>query len=139
MPEVTSGSISGATSRLEVARLEFDAQARRFEAARARLQVTLDQIRKGRPQREILHSSAFARLQARLETMPVIEQAKGILMAQHRCGPDEAFDLLRRASQSANVRINVLAERLVEQVASPESQTNGGGPSTAGVRSLPSR
>jgi AmiR/NasT family two-component response regulator len=29
--------------------------------------------------------------------MPVIEQAKGILMAQHRCGADEAFDLLRRA------------------------------------------
>jgi len=139
MPEVTSESLSGATSRLEVARLEFDAQARRFEAARARLQVTLDQIRKGRPQREILHSSAFARLQARLETMPVIEQAKGILMAQHRCGPDEAFDLLRRASQSANVRINVLAERLVEQVASPEPQTNGGEASTAQVRSLPSR
>jgi len=139
MPEVTSEPRSDVAGRLEVARLEFDAQARRFEVARARLQVTLDQIRKGRPQREILHSSAFARLQARLETMPVIEQAKGILMAQHRCGPDEAFDLLRRASQSANVRINVLAERLVEQVASPESQTNGGGPSTAGVRSLPSR
>ena len=139
MPEVTSEPRSDVAGRLEVARLEFDAQARRFEVARARLQVTLDQIRKGRPQREVLHSSAFARLQARLETMPVIEQAKGILMAQHRCGPDEAFDLLRRASQSANVRINVLAERLVEQVASPESQTNGGGPSTAGVRSLPSR
>jgi hypothetical protein len=140
MPGVTSESLSDVTGRLEAARLEFDAQARRFEAARARLQVSLDQIRKGRPQREILHSSAFARLQARLETMPVIEQAKGILMAQHRCGPDEAFDLLRRASQSANVRINVLAERLVEQVASPEPQTNGGEPpSTARVRSLPSR
>ena len=138
-PEVTSESRSDAASRLEGARLEFDAQARRFEAARARLQVTLDQIRKGRPQREVLHSSAFARLQARLETMPVIEQAKGILMAQHRCGPDEAFDLLRRASQSANVRINVLAERLVEQVASPEPQANGGEPPPARVRSVPSR
>jgi AmiR/NasT family two-component response regulator len=111
------------TSRLEAARLEFDAQARRFEAARARLQVTLDRAREGRPQREILHNSAFARLQARLETMPVIEQAKGILMAQHRCGPDEAFDLLRRASQSANVRVSVLAARIVEQIASHEPQT----------------
>ena len=110
------------TSRLEAARLEFDVQARRFEAARARLQLTLDQVRNGRPQREVLRSSAYARLQARLETMPVIEQAKGILMAEHRCGPDEAFDLLRRASQSANVRISVLAARLVEQVASPEPQ-----------------
>ena len=74
---------------------------------------------KGRSQREILHDSAFARLQARLETMPVIEQAKGIVMAQNRCGPDEAFDLLRRASQRANVKISVLAAHLVEQIASP--------------------
>lgn len=52
--------------------------------------------------------------------MPVIEQAKGVLMAQHRCGPDEAFDLLRRASQHANVKVSVLATRIVEQVASPD-------------------
>ena len=135
-PEVTAESLSDVTSRLEEARLEFDAQARRFEAARARLLLTLDQVRNGRPQREILHDSAYARLQARLETMPVIEQAKGILMAQHRCGPDEAFDLLRRASQSANVRISVLAARMVEQVASPEPQATGE-PSTARVRGLP--
>ena len=127
-------SRSDVTSRLEAARLEFDAQARRFQVARDQLLITLDQIRKGRPHREILHSSAFARLQARLDTMPVIEQAKGILMAQHQCGPDEAFDLLRRASQSANVRISVLAERIVEQVASPQTTRE---PSTARVRSLP--
>jgi AmiR/NasT family two-component response regulator len=51
--------------------------------------------------------------------MPVIEQAKGILMAQHRCGPDEAFDLLRRASQRANVKVSVLAKQIVEQIALP--------------------
>lgn len=54
--------------------------------------------------------------------MPVIEQAKGILMAQHRCGPDEAFDLLRHASQRANVKVSVLAARIVEQVAAPERE-----------------
>ena len=86
--------------------------------------------------RDVLHRSEFARLVARAETMPVIEQAKGILMAQHRCGPDEAFDLLRRASQCANVRISVLAARMVEQVASPEPQATGE-PSTARVRGLP--
>ena len=118
-------SWSEVARRLEAARLEFDAQARRFEAAKARLQVTLDQVREGRPQREILHNSAFARLQARLETMPVIEQAKGILMAQHRCGAEEAFDLLRRASQSANVKVSVLAERMVEQISSPEPPATG--------------
>jgi hypothetical protein len=107
-------------ARLEAACLEFDAQMRRFERAKARLRATIEQQRKGRPQREILHDSAFARLQARLESMPVIEQAKGILMAQQRCGPDEAFDLLRRASQRANIKISVLAARIVQDVASPE-------------------
>jgi hypothetical protein len=48
--------------------------------------------------------------------MPVIEQAKGILMAQQRCGPDEAFDLLRRASQRFNLPVRVLAAQLVRGV-----------------------
>ena len=85
-------------SRLEAAWLEFDAQVRRFEQAKARLQATVDQARarlqatveqarNGRSRQEVSDASAYARLQARLETMPVIEQAKGILMAQQRCGP----------------------------------------------------
>jgi hypothetical protein len=105
-------------SRLSAARLEFDVQTRRLEDNRTRLQETFEQLRKGRPQREKLRASAFARMQARLDTMPVIEQAKGVLMAQHRCGPEEAFDLLRRASQRANVKVSVLAAQIVEQVAS---------------------
>ncbi len=109
-------------SRLSAARLEFDAQTRRFEDNRTRLQETFDQLREGRPRREMLRDSAFARMQAKLDTMPVIEQAKGVLMAQNRCGPEEAFDLLRRASQRANVKVSVLAAQIVEQVASPEPQ-----------------
>ena len=53
---------------------------------------------------------------ARLGATPVIEQAKGILMAQHGCGPEEAFDLLRRASQRFNVPVRVLAARLAHRV-----------------------
>jgi AmiR/NasT family two-component response regulator len=115
-------------ARLDAARQEFDAQAKRFEQARARLAATIETIQKGLVRPEILHDSAYARLLARLETMPVVEQAKGILMAQHRCGPDKAFDLLRRASQRANVKVSVLAARMVEQVAAPES---GGSPRPA--------
>ena len=48
--------------------------------------------------------------------MPVIEQAKGIVMARESCGPEEAFDLLRRTSQQANLKVQVLAAFLVEQV-----------------------
>jgi GAF domain-containing protein len=57
-----------------------------------------------------------------LDTMPVIEQAKGILMAQHGGDPDEAFDLLRRASQQFNVPVRVLAARLVHGVQRPGPQ-----------------
>jgi hypothetical protein len=105
--------------RLEAARREFDAQAQRFEEAKSQLEATAGTFRESRPRRRILYYSAYARLQAKLDTMPVIEQAKGILMAQQGCGPDEAFDLLRRASQRANVKVHVLAEQMVAQLASP--------------------
>ncbi len=90
------GPLPRVASRLNAAQLEFETQTQRFKDARARWQVTFDQFRDGRPRRDMLRASAFARLQARLDTMPVIEQAKGVLMAQQRCGPEEAFDLLRR-------------------------------------------
>ena len=125
-----------ATSRMNAARSEFDAQVRRFEDVRVRLLATFDQVRDGRPQREVLHASAYARLQAQLETMPVIEQAKGILMAQHRCRPEEAFDLLRRASQRANVTVSVLAAQMVEQIASPGRRPAGRPPLPTSGRPL---
>lgn len=106
-------SRAGVAHRLEAARLEFDAQTQRFEQAKSRLQKTVETISNGRPRREMLHHSTFARLQARLDTMPVIEQAKGVLMAQQRCGPEEAFDLLRRASQHGNIKVHVLARQII--------------------------
>jgi len=51
--------------------------------------------------------SAYARLQERLASMPVIEQAKGILMAQYGWPEDQAFDALRRASQRDNSRCGI--------------------------------
>lgn len=48
-----------------------------------------------------------------LDTRDVIGQAKGLLMARHRCGPDEAFEHLRHASQQANLKLHQVAARLV--------------------------
>jgi AmiR/NasT family two-component response regulator len=59
-----------------------------------------------------------------MATMPVIEQAKGIVMAQQECGPEEAFDLLRRASQRSNVKVHVLAEQIVKVVTSGKGARN---------------
>jgi ANTAR domain len=59
-----------------------------------------------------------------MSTMPVIEQAKGIVMAQQGCGPEEAFELLRRVSQRTNVKLHVLAEQIVKQVSGSTSASN---------------
>jgi AmiR/NasT family two-component response regulator len=46
--------------------------------------------------------------------MPVIEQAKGVLMAQQGCDANQAFDLMRKASQRSNLSVRELAERIVK-------------------------
>ena len=67
--------------------------------------------------RDLMQRSEHARLLARLEFMAVIEQAKGIIMAQSHCGHAQAFDLLRRASQRSNVPVRELAAQIVAKTA----------------------
>ena len=62
----------------------------------------------------VLPDSAEDRPIDLLETRAVIEQAKGILMATYRCGPDEALDLLRRASQAGGLKVHMLAAKVVD-------------------------
>ncbi|MGH9297572.1 MAG: ANTAR domain-containing protein [Acidimicrobiales bacterium] len=49
-----------------------------------------------------------------LSTRGVIDQAKGILIAEEGCSADEAFDLLTRASQRRHQKVRQVAEELVE-------------------------
>jgi ANTAR domain-containing protein len=104
--------------RVATARAEAEANAQRLAETRERLKAAHEQMRAGRSERQLLHDSAYARLVARLESMPVIEQAKGILMAQGGCTAEEAFDMLRRASQRSNVRVHELAVEIVERTIS---------------------
>jgi GAF domain-containing protein len=53
-----------------------------------------------------------------MESRAVIEQAKGILIAQQRVTADEAFDILIRASQSSNRKVREIAEALVNKAQS---------------------
>jgi hypothetical protein len=49
-----------------------------------------------------------------LQSRDVIGQAKGILMERQHLTPDQAFDVLRRASQSYNIKLRDVAARLAE-------------------------
>ena len=51
-----------------------------------------------------------------LETRPVIDQAKGILMRDRGCTADEAFDLLVAASQRSNRKLRLIAHDVVQSV-----------------------
>jgi two-component system, response regulator / RNA-binding antiterminator len=53
-------------------------------------------------------------LRAALESRPVIDQAKGMLIAEHGCSPDEAFEMLSHASQRANRKVRDIAKAMVD-------------------------
>lgn len=54
-------------------------------------------------------------LQEAMSSRAVIEQAKGVLMAGQGCTAEEAFALLRAASQRENVKLREIAERIVSE------------------------
>lgn len=68
----------------------------------------------------VVNADAHARLseQARnmrvaMDSRAVIEQAKGVLMAQRHVNADEAFDILREASQRYNRKLRDIATGIV--------------------------
>lgn len=54
-----------------------------------------------------------------LQSRDLIGQAKGILMAREGITADQAFDMLRRASQRLNVKLRDVAGGIVESSAAP--------------------
>lgn len=60
-------------------------------------------------------------LETALTTRGVIDQAKGILMAREGCDAEEAFDILKRASQRANRKLHELAQEIVERTGTDRS------------------
>ncbi|MFJ6663780.1 ANTAR domain-containing protein [Streptomyces sp. NPDC091383] len=51
----------------------------------------------------------IAQLRQALDSRPVIDQARGVLMAAHGCTPDQAWEILREASQHSNVKLHRIA------------------------------
>jgi GAF domain-containing protein len=69
-------------------------------------------------------------LEEALRTRPAIEQAKGIIIARDGVAPEEAFDILRRASQRSNRKLREIAVEIVERAVQPppsDGTRNGDG------------
>ena len=59
------------------------------------------------------HAALTQHMQAAMESRAVIEQAKGIIMGDRRCSPDEAFQILSKLSQDTNRKLRDVAAALV--------------------------
>jgi AmiR/NasT family two-component response regulator len=58
--------------------------------------------------------SQVEQLREAVESRDIIATAKGLLMAQERLSSDDAFEVLRRASQRENIRVREIATRMVQ-------------------------
>jgi len=87
----------------------------------------------------------LAQLQQKIESLPTIEQAKGILMARFSLDAETAFTLLVRWSQATNVKLRAISASLVEAAGTPgaldtlidalqQGASSGGGTAPRGPR-----
>jgi hypothetical protein len=94
-------------------------------AAAKRTQEKLDKTREKPPRAQVLELHTLVEsLRNQLASQPVIEQAKGIIMANTRCDQNQAFDILRRASQRTNVKLRDVARQIVLKSSLPDDQAS---------------
>ena len=60
-------------------------------------------------------ATEVSQLQQALASRSTIDQALGVLMAQNRCTRDEAFGILRRASQHRNTKLRDVAAAIIHR------------------------
>jgi GAF domain-containing protein len=77
-------------------------------------------------------------LQAALESRAVIDQAEGVLVERYRLTPDQALQLLARASMTANRKVRDVADELVRTGEFPVAALRGAG-GRSGPGSAPGR
>ncbi len=65
-----------------------------------------------REERLHLLQEEVEQLRQAIASRPVIDQARGILMATYGCTSDEAWHILREASQLSNTKLRAVAESL---------------------------
>jgi hypothetical protein len=63
-------------------------------------------------------------LKVALSTREIIGQAEGILMERERITGEQAFDILRRASQNLNIKLREVAQSLIDTGERPDTGSN---------------
>ena len=82
----------------------------------ALIYITPEQDERDQLQQALERSQEKVRhLEAALEHSRDIAAATGILMAMHKLTRDEAFEMLRKASQNTNTKVRDLALDVIEQ------------------------
>ena len=109
LPLTVAGDPTGVLNCYAVTPGRFDALQCRtgtvFAAQAAMILLTSIRMSEQALLAEQLHNAMSSRA--------VIDQAIGVIMAQQGCTPEAAFELLRRASQSRNVKLRDVAVGLV--------------------------
>ncbi len=117
LPLIVRGEATGALNLYAEATDAFDASAEAFGELLARqASVTLANAKLYQTARD-----AMAHLEEALATRDVIGQAKGILMNSFGLTAEQAFDRLRHESQTRNIKLRELADRIAYTGAMPES------------------
>lgn len=81
------------------------------------LTSALDQVR--------LLTDEIGHLRRAMATRGTIDQARGLVMAARGCGPEEAFEVLRKMSNDTNVRLADVAAALVHRARRPGARAAG--------------
>lgn len=100
------------------------------------IRVLVEYISRGMDDYAAVHSAeeqAGQLKQAMISRAP-IEQAKGILMAVHQVGAEEAFEMLRTQSQHTNVKLNQVAAAFVAAQSAQPTTPVGDQPALSGVQ-----
>jgi hypothetical protein len=89
------------------------------DRANGQVLATLSDLAASTAETHELEERQMENLRAALVTREMIGQATGILMAREKITADQAFDVLRRASQHLNVRLRDVARDVVETGETP--------------------
>lgn len=92
------------------------------DRAKGQLFATLARLALDAAEERAAGEKRAGHLNEALRTRELIGQAQGILMERERVTADQAFDVLRRASQHMNIKLREVALALVETGESPETE-----------------